>query len=863
MFLEFLEWQEGGKNKEVTTLNFLISAVHKREIQEKHPHMSSTSGFDELGFCGPESGEVYRNALFEWVQGSDISLSHGAKVMHALRTEVLRCNDDSITTQEPVEYLDALHDMYKTVMDGMMSAVHRGIPHFHINRTSTGGLHIAKDEEEIMLSGVIADSDEEEEEDETGSDMHEELATAKKPPNAKDVVPIADARTKKKEDQRKRRVEEEQLLIHEKKVRDDKGNILNSLGPHAAPRLSLRNVKPNQVFPSRKTLQQRINLDQLQNSSDDEEDLPTPVPGPSEEVDAVAHLTGFMKPLSGESLKKISESAKVKVKPSSSTEDCIAHIVKTAVRLGCEKACVLMDKHKIIDAVTTHVQTSPLPTAASIDFLNSLPDELKVSLGPVLGLPKDNASVVEMWERMVAMGFLSVLTNLRLGPLKKIANELSVSLPDTSSTEKYCEAVVFAAFPGERLRVRNSKLKKQTHVTFSAPAQLMRTVGDMGFVTFVITNVSTMRKDNDRHYSPEFDYGGLKWSLLCMSNKESLALYLCQTGTVFCKFVITVVNQQHHDDSICNEGTQRFSSASTENDWGFNSVVKFDTLLDPKNGFWNSQSDSISIEVGIVFVEAPKQQQVPSAVKQNAPKERQPAPKPEQRINEEVAQQLLELERLESLRKKIKQDITKMFKEEEKTRKDIHQKGMKSVTDCIENAKAERNKIIREQQERERREQQERAREMERIRQAQEQNTEMQRKISEFTAESAELVVKKKAVQGDIREAKKAAEALRQQLVETEESIGKLQQTANYQERQISQARKKLADLQAQEPDTPSLSASSDDEEDVAVAPAHASSDAATAALSLGPSSSAPPANDAENDIMNQLRESLAGILGT
>jgi hypothetical protein len=816
------------------------------------------SGLEDMGFCGPDSAEVYRNALFEWVQGSDISLSHGAKIMHALRTEVVRCNDDVVASAEPVEYLDALQDMYKTVMDGMMSAVHRGIPHFHINRTSTGGLHIAKDEEEIMISGVVPDSDEEEEEEETGSDLHEELTTAKKPPNAKDVTPIADARTKKKEEQRKRRLEEEQLLIHEKKVRDDKGNILNSLGPHPAPRLSLRNVKQNQIFPSRKTLQQRINLDQLQNSSDDEEELPAAAPGPSEEVDAVAHLTGFMKPLSGESLKKISESAKVKVKPSSSTDDCIAHIVKTAVRLGCEKACVLMDKHKIIDAVTTHVQTSPLPTAASIDFLNSLPDELKVSLGPVLGLPKDNASVVEMWERMVAMGFLSVLTNLRLGPLKKIANELSVSLPDTSSTEKYCEAIVFAAFPGERLRVRNSKLKKQTHVTFSAPAQLMRTVGDMGFVTFVITNVSTMRKDNDRHYSPEFDYGGLKWSLLCMSNKESLALYLCQTGTVFCKFVITVVNQQHHDDSICNEGTQRFSSASTENDWGFNSVVKFDTLLDPKNGFWNGQSDSISIEVGIVFVEAPKQQQQvpqqPTAatnVKQSAPKERQPAPKPEQRINEEVAQQLLELERLESLRKKIKQDITKLFKEEEKTRKDVHTKGVKAITDCIESSKAERNRIIRDQQERERKEQQERARETERIRQAQEQNADMKRKIAEFTEETAEIAIKKKTVQAETKEAKKVVESLRLQLVETEESIGKLQQTANYQQKQIQQAKKKLAEIQSQEPDTPSLSASSDDEDETAPAVINQ--------LPAGTS----PHNDTDNEIMNQLRESLAGILGT
>lgn len=804
---------------------------HQVEVcQKKRTSLAMSSAcLEEFGLAPSQSADFYRNQLYQWVQNSDVCLSHGAKMMHSLRSELLRCNDS-----EPREYLEAVQDTYKTVMDGMMSAVHRGIPHFHINRGSSNGLHIAKDEEEILLSGVIVDSDEEDEEHETGSDVQEEV---KKPP-VKDAAPV-DARAKKKEDQRKRRQEEELLLVNEKKVRDDKGNILNSVGPHPAPRLSLRSAKPSQTFPSRKTLQQRINLDQLQQSSDEEDDVAPSSQGPSEEVDAVAHLTAFMKPISTESLKKISESAKVKVKPSSSPEDCIAHIVKTAVRLGCEKACVLMDKHKIIDAVTTHVQTSPLPTAASIDFLNSLPDELKVSLGPVLGLQKDNASVVEMWERMVAMGFLSVLTNLRLGPLKKIAQELSVSLPDTSSTEKYCEAIVFAAFPGERLRVRNSKMKKQTSVTFTAPQNFMRTVGDMGFITFIIQNVSTMRKDNDRHYSPEFDYGGLKWSLLCMANKESLALYLCQTGTVYCKFVITVVNSHHPDDSICNEGTQRFSSASTENDWGFNSVIKFDTLLDGKNGFWSPQNDSISIEVGIVFVEAPKLQPQAS-IKANIVKDRQPPPKPEQRINEEVAQQLLESERLENLRKKIKQDIAKTLKEEERSRKDLQTKALKTLTDVVEASRSERNKLIREQQEKERREQAERAREQERIRQAQEQNAEMKRKVGEYSEESVELAAKKKQVQQETKDAKKLNESLRLQVLSVEEKIGQLQQSVKYQEKQLNLLRRRLEEARADEPATPS---DSSDEEEL-------------------PAPVAPLGTNDESEIMLQLRQSLAGILG-
>jgi predicted nucleic acid-binding Zn-ribbon protein len=313
-----------------------------------------------------------------------------------------------------------------------------------------------------------------------------------------------------------------------------------------------------------------------------------------------------------------------------------------------------------------------------------------------------------------------------------------------------------------------------------------------------------------------------------MANKESLALYLCQTGTVYCKFVITVVNTLP-DDSICNEGTQRFSSASTENDWGFNSVVKFDTLLDPKNGFW-SENDSIVIEVGIVFVEAPKVQ--PGKPPSSKPKTE---PRPDQRINEDIAAQLLESERLENLRKKIKQDLAKTVKEEEKTRKELVQRAQKLMGDAFDSCRSEKQRIVKEQQERERKEQQERLREQERIRQAQELSNEMRRRIAEYTDEAATLASKKKAVSSEINETKKSIDAIKKKIMEAEEGIGELQQKAHYQKRQLDKAQKVLDEAVAAEPETPRE-------------------------LELGEGANVCDDDDG-SDIMHQLRESLAGIL--
>ncbi|TPP45578.1 MATH domain family protein [Leishmania donovani] len=673
----------------------------------------------------------YQSTLYQLIQDAPIEAKPGREMMRTLRKELVR----SMEQEECPEYCAALADLYKTVTDTLISAAHRSAPHELINRTT--------------------------------SDCR--ISTAKD----------AEQKQRKREETKRKRREEEDMLMKERKVTDEKGKQYHTLGPFPPPRLTVR--APTNTFPSRKALQQRTIIEtpsSTSSSSDDDEAINQLISSRSTEGgEAVNHLTDFLQPLSIDSLKKVGESAKAKLRPSSTHDEFVSQIVKTAVRLGCEKACVLMEKQKIIEDMTSHVQTGPLPTAASIDFLNTLPDHLKQSLGSVLGLPEEKPPVEDMWERMVAMGFLSVLTNLRLKPLKKIANELSIVLPDTNSTEKFCEFIVFAAFPRERIRAKFSRAK-QKKVKFTVPPDSMSIKGDMGFVTFHVNNISMLTKESERHYSPEFHFANLKWSLLCMTNKESLALYLCQTGSVHCKFLITVVNKANPDDSICNEGTQSFSAMSQENDWGFNNVIKFAELLNPDQGFVTADDDSITIEVGIVLVEPLK---TPTA-REKAPVAKEK--KNEPRVDEAAMLQLLADEKVEQTRKKLKQEISKTIREEEKTRKDITQRASKAYHDLCDRLRQETKRTQKE----------------------------LKSRLQSLKKENAELIQSKQDATQAAKEAKKNSERIAQELKFVLDRVQSTQQKLHTQEKKLAAAKSRYESILAEEPDTPSPS---DDENDL------------------------------------------------
>ncbi|KAG5498483.1 hypothetical protein JKF63_02769 [Porcisia hertigi] len=741
--------------------------------------------------CSLSGGDLcfYQSTLYKLIQDAPIEAKPGREMIRTLRKELVR----SMEQEECPEYCSALADLYKTVTDTLISAAHRSAPHELINRT-TSDCRVVTDEDEYQFHQEEGFFDDDEDEMDSNSDI-------------KSTTKDAEQRQRKREETKRKRREEEEMLMKERKVTDEKGKQYHTLGPFPAPRLTVR--APTNTFPSRKALQQRTIIEtpsSTSSSSDEDEEINQLMSSRSTEGgEAVNHLTDFLQPLSIDSLKKVGESAKAKLRPSSPHDEFVSQIVKTAVRLGCEKACVLMEKQKIIEDMTSHVQTGPLPTAASIDFLNTLPDHLKQSLGGVLGLPDEKPPVEDMWERMVAMGFLSVLTNLRLKPLKKIANELGIVLPDTNSTEKFCEFIVFAAFPRERLRAKFSRAK-QKKVKFTVPPDSMRVKGDMGFVTFHVNNISMLTKESERHYSPEFHFANLKWSLLCMTNKESLALYLCQTGSVHCKFLITVVNKVNPDDSICNEGTQSFSAMSQENDWGFNNVIKFAELLNPDQGFVTADDDNITIEVGIVLVEPLK---TPAArEKASVAKEK----KNEPRVDEAAMLQLLADEKVEQTRKKLKQEISKTIREEEKTRKDTTQRAAKAYHDLCDRLRQETKRIQKEVADRERKEEQERQRELDKIKHAQEQTAELKSRLQALKKENAELAQLKQSVTQEAKEAKKNSERVAQELKFVLDRVQSTQQKLKIQEKKLAAAKSRYESILAEEPDTPSPS---DDENDL------------------------------------------------
>eukprot|EP00796_Vickermania_ingenoplastis_P011579 gene11579-7975_t len=731
----------------------------------------------------------YKSTLYREIQDGPIGKGEGASMMRILRKELMR----SAEANDSSAYTAVVGELMKVVTDSLMSAVHRSAPHELINRTMRD-YHVLTDEEEYRYLREEGNFDIEAEETEMSSNS-----------DMKSTMKEWEFKQRRKDDAKRKRLEDDEMLITEKKVTDEKGNKYRTLGPYPAPRLTVRSA--NNTFPSRKSLQHRtvVETPSSSSSSDEEELEEVSVPTSSIEVlDAKEHLTNFLAPLSIDSLKKVGESAKAKLIPSTPHDEFVAEIVKTAAKLGFEKGFLLIDKQKLPED-TAHPPAAPLPpTTAKIDYIQKLPESQRRALGTALGFPNENPPVADMWERMLAMGFLSVLTNLRLKPLKKIAQELGIKLPNTNSTEKFCEAVVFSAFPRERLRAKFSRAK-QKKVKFTVVPNEMRVRGDMGYITFHVNNISMLATESDRHYSPEFVFAQMKWSLLCMANKDSLALYLCQTGSIHCKFLITVVNHQNANDSICNEGTQSFSSLSQENDWGFNAVIKFSELLNPTQGFIKQGTDTITIEVGIVLVEPIKEVQK----EKTQAKEK----KTTSVFYDNAAKKLLADEVAEMKKKKIKTDIVRTMKEEERTRKDIIQKSTKGFHDLNDRLKQDTKRLLKEIAEREKREELEEQKELEKIRAAEEQTQEMKQRLEEFKNENSKLLQEKKEIAQDMKESKRNNEKMAQEAKNVADKIQAAQQRLKVLEKKVETATQTLQRLLDEEPPTPSPSEEDEDDD--------------------------------------------------
>ena len=113
----------------------------------------------------------------------------------------------------------------------------------------------------------------------------------------------------------------------------------------------------------------------------------------------------------------------------------------------------------------------------------------------------------------------------------------------------------------------------------------------------------------------------------------------------------------------------------------------------------------------------------------------------------------------------------------------------------------------------------------------------MKRKITELSEESVDIANKKKNITAETKELRKAIEKARQDLTSIDEIIASTQSSLRLEEKRHADASKRIAELKL------ALGEISDDSDE-----------------------SEPETNTAisdENELMNALRQSLAGILGT
>ena len=346
-----------------------------------------------------------------------------------------------------------------------------------------------------------------------------------------------------------------------------------------------------------------------------------------------------MEALSSETLRKVLEVLRphpTKAQQQQQKKSPSATVAQLIFRLGVEKVIHAMEKQRLLEPLLRPKGTkSCLASRLESDFIPTMEEypEIRKGIALALLLSQDihtNANTQDLYERTVVSGLRAGLGSLRPRLLKKVVTEIAAycknkyATTDTSSqsstrafapqngedpsnlsVDKQVEFVVWSVVPGERVRHKKERLasrRRKRGVGFFL--EHAASVFHTGRVCFRLSRVSSLRKNPYRHYSPDFQYGGVPWSLLAMQHKDHLALYLCQTGNVHCKFILTLLHV-NEGESIRNEGCQRFQSNSAENDWGFNNVVSLEKLFDPVGGFWDSETDSILVDIALMILDDP------------------------------------------------------------------------------------------------------------------------------------------------------------------------------------------------------------------------------------------------------------------
>eukprot|EP00760_Papus_ankaliazontas_P032672 PhM_4_TR5925/c0_g3_i1/m.11423 len=306
--------------------------------------------------------------------------------------------------------------------------------------------------------------------------------------------------------------------------------------------------------------------------------------------------------VSSDTLTKVLESTRVKASFGNlSRKEMQDALMERMVRCGAERFTTFMEKGNVLDVFdTTRAALVEMLCNRLVQTVNSIPP---ASLPRVLGAMclASSFDTYDIVERILVLGLEEVLRNVKSRVLKKIAQEVTAiahNTGDIQPTGNDILDIIVQVFPQEQRRVDVSKGPQAGMAVSRIMVEFLASSreGNLGVTMWRLMGVSLMKNCADRLTTPEFEYGGFKWSLLCMQHNGNLAIYLRQMNPVRCVFFVSILNRRNEPD-IHREGTTTFHGHKDDSDWGFANVVSFEHLLNPKSNFVIDRSDMITFQV--------------------------------------------------------------------------------------------------------------------------------------------------------------------------------------------------------------------------------------------------------------------------
>eukprot|EP00759_Apiculatamorpha_spiralis_P047295 PhF_6_TR43086/c1_g1_i3/m.65793 len=380
--------------------------------------------------------------------------------------------------------------------------------------------------------------------------------------------------------------------------------------------------------------------------------------------------------VSADTLSKVLESVTQKDPrsqvPQPSRKEMQDALMERMVRAGAEKFAHLVERGGALDVFETNKQgLVDMLCSRLVQTINSVPVASAPRVVKAMCLPT-TCDMYDVVERVLVLGLQDVLRNVKTRVLKKITQEVTAIAHTSGSdnpTGNAIHDIIVQVFPQEQKRTSDRISTTVPSISRTALEFLAsKCEGNHGVTLWRLLGVSLLRTSADRCISPEFTFGGHKWSLLCMQNNGNLAVYLRQVSRVRCVFFVYILNRRNEPE-LQREGTTIFSGAPNDTDWGFAEVIPFSALMDTGKNIWNERNDMITfqVKIGVLGDNSPSvpkpvapSVQNPTATNNNSPtsaedaKKKEPKEKQQKEIQKVTKASMTQLKTTESrIRKEI------------------------------------------------------------------------------------------------------------------------------------------------------------------------------------------------------------------